>query len=287
MPSGSHARFGGGSRGGGGSRSHSGGSSRSFSSGHHSPHPPRPVRPFRFHWGHTVYVIPPASRSKINGKLFATLIFGFFALVSCFMLVLANQNIAFIKSDREGYIDMINKAKSNPELVVDGKVTNVFQDPNYPSKWYFEYVFTAKNGEIVKEGASYSVYDSRHSAPAEGEIVKLAVPRVDTTGDSDSIPMDYIEYGIEKDADYISAKSAQKTAKIFLTISICGIVLFITLAVVSIIKSKQKEEEYAKQTANTNANAVPNKNPNVCEYCGGRISTEDKYCNSCGARINF
>ncbi len=282
MPSGSHGG-GGGSHGGG----HSGGGRSggySHSRGGYN-RPPRPVRPFRFHWGHTVYVIPSESRSKISGLFFTCLIFAFFVLASVFMLVVANQEVKYIKSDREGYLAMIRKAQTNEELVVEGTVLDVWQDDGNPSKWYITYKFTASDGSVVDNGYSFSVYNSRAEAPSEGEKIKLAVPSAKTNKMSDSVPMDYITYGIEEDAGYISAMNSLKLSRNITIVFACFSGMFLILGIITIFKSKKREDQL--KTATVNSAPTPAHKPNTCDYCGGRVSSSDKFCPSCGARVDY
>ena len=277
MPSGSH---GGGGHGGGG---HSGGghSYGSRSSGG----TPRPRTPRTIRIGNSIFFLSVGKQNAFSFLSTLFMIILMFAIMSGSSLSYRKQDLKLLQEEREGYISMIEKAQTNENLVVDGTVKDVWQGDC--GKWYITYKFTASTGEIVDNGYSFCVYSSRAEAPSEHSTIKLAVPSEYTDKNSDSVPMDYIEYGIEKDGDYILAKKSVTQAKWQLSICIVGLTAIILICVITFIKSKQKTPNAYADANNSNSqlgNTIADNRTN-CEYCGCAINPTDTKCPSCGARI--
>ena len=278
MPSGSHG-YGG---------SHSSSSSRSggFSSGSN-----KPRKPISFHLGHSLFFFSVGAQnilSLIGTILVCCIVFSFTNGLS---IKAEKEELTYIQNDRAGYIAMIDRAEQDPELIVDGVVISVWQDENGSGKWAFDYEFTASNGEIVDNGFSFKVYNSRSSAPHEGETIKLAVDTKNTTKLSDSVPIDYKNFSLDDDGDYINTKKNINRSRVTFILSLVGTGICIAVIVIMVVRAKQKNgnvyEDNNTEGSSTNQSTQNNTNSTTCEYCGASISSNDKSCPNCGARLGL
>ena len=280
MPSGSHGY--------GGSHSSSSGrsGSSSFGGGRSTPR-----RPIRFHIGPSLFYFGTGVQNVFS-ILFTLCVFAVVFAFSSGSAIKAQKNrIIYMENDRAGYVAMIERAEQNENLVVDGEVISVWQDPDGSGKWAFDYKFTASSGQIVDNGFSFKVYNSRSEAPHEGDIIKLAVETENTTILSDSVPMDYKNFELKDDGDYINAVRRLNSRRVayiccYVVIGICVIV-----CVILFFKGKQKKNaDFVEENtqASTAGNATPESDSlTTCDYCGASIKKGSSSCPNCGARYNL
>lgn len=281
MPSGSHGY--------GGSHSSSSGSSRSSSSGGgRSTH----RRPISFHIGPSLFYFGTGVQNVFS-ILFTLCIFAVvFAFSSGSSLKAIKSKISYIENDRAGYVAMIERAEQNEKLVVDGEVISVWQDTNGSGKWAFDYKFTDPTGQVVVDnGFSFKVYNSRSEAPHEGEIIKLAVDSENITILSDSVPMDYKNFELKDDGDYINAVKRLNSVRIIYICCYVAIGICVIVFVILFFKGKQKKNA---DFVEANAQATPSGSTTpesdsltTCDYCGASIKKGSSSCPNCGARYNL
>lgn len=275
-----------------GSHGYGGSHSSSSRSGGFSGRSGRPRRPLRFHFGHSIFFFSVGAQNILSFICTILVFCVVFSFTNGFNMKAGKEELKYIQSDRAGYVAMIDRAEQDSELIVYGTVISVWQDEDGSGKWAFDYKFTASNDEIVDNGYSFKVYSSRNSAPHEGETIKLAVDTKNTTELSDSVPMDYKNFSLDDDGDYINAKRNIKSSRVFFIVSLIGVSICITIIVVMVIRAKQKnngeyEDNSKLENASNNTTTQNNISSNTCEYCGASISSNDKSCPNCGAKLGL
>lgn len=291
MPSGSH----GGSRGShssGGSRS--GGGRSSFGGRHSGPsfggpgrgpggfHP----RPRRFRWGRHYYVVTSGTQSLLMIMLFFIMFFGMFAFSQGISRSVLKEEISLIEQDYIYYQDMIDYAESqggeSAGYIVDAKVTGKYYNAD-AERYYFVYVIDLPNTSRDLEGYTYSCYTiNEASIYRVGDIMKVAVESPNITINTDSINMDYKDMPLERDGEYLAAKSSLKSATtsmiifILIDVAIVAIGIFVVFKKKQLAEEKEVKEEKAKAEANANL---------YCSYCGSLVSKDTTKCPNCGSSI--
>ena len=274
MPSGSHGGGGGGSHGGfsggGGGRSSGG-----FGSSHSRPSGPRHIRWFG---GRTVII--STGRQSALSILLVVIAFCLMTMIPAWAGVAGiKDDISMIKEEQLFYLDMVENAENNPEYQVMGKVTGVFYREDF-EKYYVTYEF----GEANYKGYTFSIY-TRNDYPAKGSYIVLAVDDTFIDETTDSIPMDYKNYTLEDDGEYMhlldNLKQARTVAIVFTSIFVALIAVSIVIVGTSKKKEKEKElltkEEAEKQLAEQ-------KKKQYCQYCGAKVDPKDPTCGQCGAK---
>lgn len=276
-----------------GSHGYGGSHSSSSRSGGYSGGSSRPRKPLRFHLGHSLFFFSVGAQSILSfiGTILVCCVV--FAFTNGFSMKAEKEELKYLQNDRAGYVAMIERAEQDPELIVDGIVISVWQDGNGSGKWAFDYKFTASNGDIVDNGYSFKVYSSRSTAPHEGDTIKLAVDTKNSTKLSDSVPMDYKNFSLDDDGDYINAKRNIKSSRVLFIISLVGTGICIAIMVIMVVRAKQKtdgkyEDNNNSQNSTGNSQTTRNNtNSTTCEYCGASISSSDKSCPNCGAKLGL
>lgn len=299
MPSGSHRGGHGGSHGG----SHGGGGGHSSWSGGRI-RGGRSVGPRRiyFFWGRTRYVVGTTASAFISFMLvlFVFAVFGIF--VSSVLRSSASSELRTIRQDYVYYHSMIEDAKANPNLIVNGVVKTKFYNDTV-NKWYVTYKFEAADGSFV-DGYTFALYSNEEAMKFKtNDIIPLAVDGVPITQETDSIPLDYESMPIEQDGYYNFYISQRKGAKIAQGVCIAFAVGFVAISIVIAITNK-KRADAAEGGAGSSASApttpkkvapVNNKedekverdfdeNVTYCQYCGATMKKGKLKCPECGAK---
>lgn len=220
-----------------------------------------------------VYVLSGDFRFKNLTNLFFIFFLSIATYCFAFLLSTAINDIHQMEENHKLFIATIEKADNNPELIVDGEVTDVLQDRG---KWYFVYKFTASDGTIVENQKSQVVYKRLATTPSIGDTVKLATLSTDTDANSLTVPMDYINYTINDNPEYGVTKMG-KTISIFFIIlfgTIDLILIYFTIrGYVKVIKDGKPENEEGSLLEH-------------CPLCGKEVSSSDYCCSNCGEIIN-
>lgn len=258
MPSGHGAGRGG---------SHFRGSSSRSSGGSHFGGGSRHIGRSRiYHRGGRVVV---ANRS---GSIIACLVVVFIAVILFFAgfssLKDINKDLQHIRNQRKYYFEMIDSGYRTT-----AKVTGCHYEFG---KYYITYEFTNDAGRI--EGYSFCVYDSYSKAPDYGSAIEIAYDSK-TDIEADSIPIDYKNYKLSDDGEYLQIKDQKFTGYIFIFIGGAMILVMIFVVVRRIRLAKLEEEFIAESKANQFGSSTNNKK--ICSYCG-TILNGDK-CPSCGS----
>lgn len=291
MPSGSH----GGSRGShssGGSRSGgSFGGGRSSFGGRHSGssfggsggfHP----RPRRFRWGGHYYVVTSGTQSILMIMLFFIMFFGMFAFSNGINRSVLKEEISLIEQDYIYYQDMIDYAESqggeSTGYIVNATVTGKYYNAD-AERYYFVYEIELPNTSRDLEGYTYSCYTiTEASIYRVGDVMKVAVESPNITINTDSINMDYKDMPLERDGEYLAAKSSLKSATTSMIIFILVDVAIVAIGVFVVIKKKQLAEEKEAKEEKVKAEA----NADVyCSYCGSVVSKNTTKCPNCGSSV--
>ncbi len=281
MPSGSH----GGSRG-----SHSSGGARSSGSsgggGGRGSVSNRGSRPFRMRFGTRVYVF--------GGKtgIFIPLIFIslFILMFCCIVNSGVKHNISNIETDFIYYKAMVQKAEINPSLKKQGTITDYFYNEDC-KKWYYIYEIEIENSVKPLEGYTYSLYTFEQISKLNvGDVIEIAVNNPNVNLYTDSVPMDFKDFELEDDGEYIEAK---KTKKIMTTMIVIFSILSAALvvgAIVYMVKTKKREdlEQQEEKTRVEEKHELEKKALEKdldwrCEYCGSLNKSGKSKCSTCGA----
>lgn len=267
MPSGSHGGSSG-SHGGGGS---SGGNWSSRSSGSSLSY--RRTTPIHWVWHGRTYYVPVSSGSAFQGWFSAIFIVLVFAIISTLLVISGSSNINKIKTDRDYYIHMIEKAEQNENYKKEGTIKDIFYNEDC-GKWYFTYEIPYSGG--VLEGYTYSVYSESEIYEFEiGETLYFAVNNQNVNKDTDSINMEYKNIPIENDGEYISAKKTIITTSVLLA-------TFIIVDIVLVILTIRKIKKHVMMSADT-SNLTEEEKKKTCKYCGTMFKDGETKCSSCGA----
>ncbi len=288
MPSG-HGGGGGGSHGGsfGGGGSHGsfggGGShSSSFSNSSHSYSSCRGSSSLHFgprivHYGRSTVVLSSNSSSAVGAFIVLLIISIAFILFSSIGISSSKKLMEVCRQDREYYLDMIENAEQTPSLMKSALVTGVYYNENF-NRYYIEYTFSTPSVSSIN-GSSYSVYKTKLSAPQYGQHIDLAIDS-NVLSDPDSTPVDYKNFKLEDDGEYLYHLSQVTASSVTLVIGIFGTVFSIIAIVVTIQKAKKKEEEIkSTPKPETTEKAY------YCQYCGSKCSPTDLKCPNCAGTI--
>ena len=105
--------------------------------------------------------------------------------------------------------------------------------------------------------------------------------------------MDYKNFSLDDDGDYINAKRNIKSSRVLFIISLVGTGICIAIMVIMVVRAKQKtdgtyEDNNNSQNSTGNSQTTRNNtNSTTCEYCGASISSDDKSCPNCGAKLGL
>ncbi len=230
--------------------------------------------------------------SKRQVTLSLLIVLLFFMVVLSFvggMMMNSNQNnVEIIKADYEKYNAMIEYAESNPEYIVQGRITGIFLDEGH-SKYFYTYMIKTQYGSIL-HGNTFYTYTLDFIQSQEysiGTTIMVAVDNYPVTLETDSIPMDFKNFTIDDDEEYQMALTSIRNGKIMLAVGVS--VSSVTLLVAIIVFFTTKKVEKANQTASSYSTSgedvfIEEKlEKNVCPYCGTRISPNSSNCPNCGA----
>ena len=270
------------------SRSHFGGgsSSRSHSRPSHSTvvrhrvgmHPARSRSSVHVHVGgsgygyhHSTYY--EGHRASLSAVLtIIGIILGFVAIAFGAMIFSDISMKKTIVNDYNYYQNVIENAQTNPLYKQEAIVTDKLYADN--DRWAIEYRLNDHYNE------SFAVYSYEEvNEFTIGQKIQVAVVSPNSS-QTDSIPMDYYGMPIENDTEYINYQKSIRLHVIITTVLVAGAVLLIVLA----IKSHKKEKGEASLESSTNTPSQSK--PNVCSYCGGKLSGTDTSCPNCGASNN-
>ncbi len=193
--------------------------------------------------------------------------------------------IEFVENDREAAIDRI----------VEGQIKSI--EPGY-GKYRVIYEFDYQNYEGCN-GYSFYVYtqeDLRELNYRVGAKIYLAIdPSIVNNDGPDSIPMDFEDFDVEDDGEYVEANFNFKIGVGMLVGGIVGVVLLI-IANHFILKKHAQPVEDGKNNGNSGNNDNNNNNDGnatgnsdedeitYCSYCGARIKKGEQKCPNCGAK---
>lgn len=296
MPSGGHGGGGGshfgGSSGGGGS--HFGGSS---GGSYHDDNYRR--RPTYIRHGRSVYVYhfggrPYYMSTHAAGFLpFLFTLFFIFAFASIFLFVSSsstnNAKIQTIINHHNYYIEMIDDAKADSNLMIQGKVVNYYEYED-SGKYYITYSFEVPSapGKWVN-GESYTIYTHAQASKlwndynAGGFDIAIPIPKTSITASNytslDSVNADYENFSLEDDYEYEmlqkSASSIRITKVAFTAVSVVLLVVIILIFAKNLKKDDEKE---AVETSTVSSTKVSKK----CKYCGSTLKEGETKCPNCG-----
>lgn len=275
MPSGSHGGSAGGHSSGGSSF---GGHSRSGtfvnSKGTRSP------RPMVF-FGGRYYV--PVKQSSVIRTLF---LIGFFILFFAVMFLISSfsmkAEINKIKVDQKYYVAMIQNAEQDSDYLKSAIVTDKFYNEDY-NKWYITYTLKTVNNEDLN-GYTFSVYTLEEVNRFEiGQEIQVAVNSKIVTMQTDSIPLDYKDMPLEKDGQYVNAKTGFVCFVIISSVlGVISVALFVVGGIL-LAKKIQKNEQIKEKEENPNLSEQ--ENIVRCKYCGSKLKESSVSCENCGAKL--
>ena len=288
MPSGSRAgssgRSGGGSHFGGGSRGSSGGSRGGSHFGSIGPRMFR-GRPGMMHGRNvffigTRYYMPATAMNKISSMIMGLFMILFFSIFPFAFLLGYSSNLKVIESDYIYYQDMIADAEANPEeLQVEGRITAI-KKLEHIDKWYILYEFTADDGDTV-DGYTFSIYTWEQVKEFQrGGKILLAVESLETDRNSDSVNIDFKDFELEDDGEYVYAKKMKTIAIVVYSLFIAG---FVALLVATIITFKKQLQEKEAEEAEKKEREAEENSIKHCAYCGSVINETRETCAKCGA----
>lgn len=286
MPSGSHGGGGGGSHGGfsGGGGSHGGFSSSGESFGFRNGGVFRPRGP------RTVIFFGGPRIMTSARQMLSSILIGLVAMMFLFLCVVGvqlsecNKQIEMIKEEQQYYFKMIKDAENNPdELQINGEVTSIYYKTEY-NKYYYEYRFYDNKGNKY-DGYTFSVY-TLDNVPSKGDIVKLAIDDKKIDDNTDSIPMDYINFSLEDDGEYVAIKAEKKTHTTVLIVT-CVLVVgaLVGIFLVYATAKRKKEEEIESEKRLEQEKQETENKKKYCQYCGTKLKPDDRNCPHCGAKI--
>lgn len=276
MPSGSHGISGG---------SHFSGGGSSFSGGGRSGGNSNPSGPINLWFFGGRYYIPSEKAGFIRFLFSLCFLCAFFMFTAGVVIGGTNEDINKIKTDRNYYIAMIERAEEDPSLQVTGNVIDIFYNSDC-HKWYIQYeVRDEGTNEILLTGFTYCLYnDAEIRYYTVGNPIELALNSSNITERTDSVNMDYKDMPLERDGEYIVAK---RTKDILIWVEVGLGIAFVASIVVTVIQIKKnikmKEEEKKKLEEKEKAEQLA-KQPKRCSYCGTILKEGDRGCPNCGAK---
>ena len=267
MPSGSH----GGSRG-----SHSSGGARSGGSSYGSRGSSSRNYKRVFIIGGVAYGLPAVWNTRYNRLSTLVSLFAFFLFISIMVIVAGTSSIDNIKVDYMYYDDMIAQAETDNRYIVEGVITD--KSLGEGGKWFFDYVFPADDGWNVP-GYTYSIYTYEEIKNFSiGETILLATNSINTTWETDSIPLVCKGVSYEQDGSYAEALTLRNCGIGFTCTFAAGIVLVIVGQILIVKKHKTLSPQEEKSLS------AFTKKTRVCSYCGSALADSDMRCRSCGAK---
>ena len=275
MPSGSHGGGGGGSHGGFSGGGFSRGGSYSGSRGHgFRPRGPRTI---------IFFGRPRILTSARQFVLSLILMLGVFVVLGLFAfgssISTTKDHMKMIEEEQRFYLQMIADAEANTDLQTIGKVKAVYFQDDY-DKYYIEYYLYDEIGRSY-EGYTFSVY-TLENAPKKGTEILLAVDDVNIDSTTDSIPMDYKNFTLKDDGEYMFYKSRLQYYTIAIVVSIFLVLVLVGGYILVIATAKRKEEDAKREKQEQEEKEERKK---YCQYCGSKLDETDKNCPQCGARI--
>lgn len=193
-----------------------------------------------------------------------------------------------IIADRNYYLEMIEYAEENPEYQKEAKITNVVYNLSC-KKYYIKYIIPYTeviNGSVFNHslwGYTYSIYSKEDITNfSRGDKIMVACNSSVVTGYTDSITMDYKDYPLSADGEYLNEQKSKKTFTVlicvFSGIMVGGVVLMIIFI---------KKNTYAFETPQTAKNLeLYEKNKyRKCSYCGSSLTAGKIKCHNCGASV--
>jgi rubrerythrin len=191
---------------------------------------------------------------------------------------------------------MIEYAESREGFVLDATITGKFLDYD-SNRWYIEYTLKDHAKTPVPSTAIIDPYlTSTYSIYTEEQIknyrvndtIKVAVDSIPVTTNTDSMVVEYKNFKIEDDGEYIELSKTHKkfnTIAVFLNI---GAVVCLISGIAFGVKFTKKAKEYIENNQNssssgssTTSSGTPTKK---CGYCGYTSSSSGK-CPQCGAHL--
>lgn len=150
-------------------------------------------------------------------------------------------------------------------------------------KWFLVYYLPISQNRKLK-GWTYDLYTQAEANAMRGQTIEIALekPLSEIDEDTDSVPLE-MPLDINRDGDYVLAKSSVTTGIIMMS---CGFGGFVLLLVLSIFIKKKFAKPYENKNEPNTPSESPVKNDEVtyCEYCGARMEKGDSKCPECGAR---
>ncbi len=277
MPSGSHRSSGGSHRSGGSSSRSSGWSSSSSRSYDHGRS-----------WGHrgyrrggVVFHIPLKIGAGLGLCIVAAFISLIFGIIGTANKSSAQTMMNKIKEDYTYYQALIaNAEKDSENKIVQAKVTDTFENAG---KYYIIYKINIPGGGSLV-GESYSVYTQSQAFELMDTTILVAVNTAHITLQTDSVPMDYKNMPLSRDAEYVIAKGDLNGANIMMVLGYSGLVGFIVLGTFLEIKHRKKSLETKAETSTLSKSSSSEPSSWTCTYCGNQNAANSKNCSQCGAR---
>lgn len=225
-------------------------------------------------------------KTRTSSSVFSVLMVIAFIVIAVGLVMMFNSISAIntIKADRDYYLNMIEHAETDSRYVREAEVLAYRNGDS--GKYYIIYRI-----EGLLDGYSYQVYTEEQAMALYGETIRVAVSTPTLNDSTDSIPMDYKDFPLDADGEYIDAANTRKT---YMIVSIAGAGAFVILLIAN-IATRAKGKQYIDETG-SNADATSlstinspskqdKKNPiRKCEYCGTILNQDDVKCPNCGAQ---
>lgn len=217
-------------------------------------------------------------------------LFAIFAFVICLILSSTSSfnPLKVIEDDYAYYHEMIDDAKYNANLRVDGYITQIKKNENM-DKFYFKYYILTETG-LKNEGYIYSVIDiSEFENYAIGDVIEVAVNSYPVDFYTDHVPMIFENYDIEDDAEYDWAKSKSNTfTLVFVLVVVVGVALIATVITTSVFITKLASTLHEHRIDNKKSDSNEAKATKLkCRYCGSLADIGEHKCKNCGAVVDF
>lgn len=282
MPSGSHSDGGGSHFGGDGGGSHFSRSSGRNDGG-------MSFRTLHWHFGDCHYYVPSTKTRRLSTIIILCVFMLFFIIAMIVGLSSALGNINTIIADRNYYLEMIENAEEHPEYQKEATITDIIYNSSC-KKYYITYSipYTYYEGSIFESelsGYTYSIYSKEDVSNFKiGDKVAVACNSIVVTEYTDSITMDYKDYPLSADGEYISLRGGETIFIVLICILSSVIVGNIVYAIIYIKKNAytfatpqtaEELEEYEKSGYRN------------CNYCGSMLTAGKLKCPNCGASVSL